>query len=152
MVALTLEDGRIRAMLSIGAMLLAAMLFLGANARPAWSATKDLSRSDLRGPVMVTATYLPSEKATDDIRIQVRLNTHSVDLAQYRLQDLASIRFDAGKEVKSLGVTVRGAGHHVPEILRFAGPVPKGAREMTLILRNLGDVPERTLQRKLPVE
>lgn len=150
MVTLTLEDRR--KTIATGVLFLAAVLYAGINVHAAWSDASGLARSDNRGPVMVTATYVPPAKATDEIRFTVRLNTHSVNLDQYRLGDQAAIRFDEGKEHKSLGATRQGSGHHVMETLRFAGPVPKGARKMALIIRDLGGVPERTLQWKLPVE
>lgn len=135
-----------------GILFIAAALLISVNARAVWSDTKGLSRSDSQGPVMVTATYIPPDKATDEIRFTVRLNTHSVDLDRYQSKDLAFLRFDGGKEHKSLAATRQGGGHHVTDMLRFAGPVPKGAGEMTLIIRNLGGVAERTLQWKLPIE
>jgi len=149
MVAPTL--GNREKILAASILFLAAVL-LSLNAREGWSDTKDLSRSDSQGPVMVAATYIPPDKTTDEIRFTVRLNTHSVALDQYRSADLVFLRFDDGAEHKSLGATRQGGGHHVTDMLRFAGPVPKGAGGMTLIIRNLGGVAERTLQWKLPVE
>jgi len=149
MVALTV--GNREKILAAGILFLAAVL-LSFNAREGWSDTRDLSRSDSQGPVMVTATYIPPDKTTGEIHFQVRLNTHSVALDQYRSADLVSLRFDDGAERKSLGATRQGGGHHVTDLLRFAGPVPKGAGEMTLIIRNLGGVAERMLQWKLPVD
>ncbi len=134
-----------------GILLLAAML-LGLNARAGWPGARDLSRSDEQGPVVVTATYVPPDRTTDEIRFTVRFNTHSVNLDGYRSGDLVFLRFDDGKEQKSLGTTRKGGGHHVTDTLRFAGPIPKGAGEMNLIIRNLGGVSERTLTWKLPVE
>ncbi len=134
------------------AIFLAAMLLAVGNARAGGSDTKGLSRSDSQGPVTVTATCMPPDKTTDEIRFIVKLNTHSVDLDRYQLGSFAFLRFDDGKEYKSLGAMRQGTGHHVVETLRFKGPVPKRAGEMTLILRDLGGVAERTLQWKLPVE
>lgn len=133
-------------------MFLAALLLITGSAGALWASTKGFSRSDSQGPVMVTATYLPTDKTTDEIRVEVRLNTHSVDLGQYKLEDLAFLRFDGGKEIKALGITQQGSGHHVTDVLRFAGPVPKGAGEMTLIIRNVGGIAQRSLTWKLPVE
>ena len=135
--------------IAAGILFLAAVLLISINARAGSSETKGLSRSDSQGPVMVTAAYIPPEKATDEIRFKVKLDTHSVDLDQYRLEDLAFIRFDGGEGKKSLGITRQGNKHHITNILRFAGPVSKGAGEMTLIIRNVGGVAERTLKWKL---
>lgn len=135
----------------------AGILFLAAiilvfSAQQGRSDAKGLSRSDDQGPVMVAATYVPPEGTTNEIRFTVRFNTHSVNLDRYRSEDLVFLRFDDGKEHKSLGAARQGGGHHVTDTLRFAGPVPQGAREMTLIIRDLGGVAERTLTWKLPVE
>lgn len=150
MVALILENSK--KTIAASNLLMAAMLLISVNARGGWSDTQGLSRSDNQGPVMVTATYIPPDRKTDEIRFTVKLNTHSVNLDRYRSEDLVFLRFDDGKEHKSLGVKREGGGHHVTDMLRFAGPVPKGAGEMTLVIRNLGGVAERTLQWKLPVE
>jgi len=150
MVTRTLENND-KTMMA-GIIFLAAMLLLSGNARAVWSDPKGISRTDSQGPVTVTATYMPPDKTTDEIRFAVRLNTHSVDLDRYRLEDFAFIRFDGGDEHKSIGTTRQGSGHHVTEALRFAGPFPKGAGEMSLIIRDLGGVTERTLKWKLPFE
>ena len=144
--------GKNKKTIGTGILFLAAVLLVIGSSGIVWSTTRDLSRSDSQGPVMVTATYIPPDKATGEIHFQVRLNTHSVALDQYRSADLVFLRFDDGAERKSLGATRQGGGHHVTDLLRFAGPVPKGAGEMTLIIRNLGGVAERTLQWKLPVD
>jgi len=83
--------------------------------------------------------------------IESKLNTHSVTLDQYKLEELSYISFDNRPEQRSIGLNPKGAGHHITNILRFAGPVPEGAKKMTLIIRNIGDIVERQLEWNLPV-
>ena len=126
----------------------------------AWSGTasglskKQLKRTDKKGPVTITAIFMnPIDKENNsDLRFEIKLDTHSVDLAQYNLEELSSIRFDNGLERKSNGVSQKGSGHHITNVLRFPGPVPNGAKNMTLIIRNVGDVAERLLEWKLPIQ
>jgi hypothetical protein len=125
-----------------------------------WSGTdqgvsiRSLKRIDKEGPVDITATYLnPLGKAGDsELRFEVKLDTHDVDLEQYELKEISFISFDDGKESKSIGSNREGYGHHITYILLFAGPIPAEARTMTLIIRNVGDVTERSLEWKLPVK
>ena len=126
----------------------------------AWTGTalgvskRSLKRMDKEGPVEVTAIYLnPLEKAGDsELRFEVKLDTHSVDLEQYELKEISFISFDDGTESKSIGLNREGSGHHITNILLFEGPIPAEARTMTLIIRNVGDVTERSLEWKLPVK
>lgn len=115
---------------------------------------KSLKRTDKEGAVTISATYLnPLEKTnSNELHFEVKLDTHSVALDQYRLEELSFISFDNRPGQKSLGLNQKGAGHHITNILRFAGPVPEGAKIMTLIIRNVDDIAERKLEWKLPVE
>jgi hypothetical protein len=124
-----------------------------------WSGTamgvskKSLKRIDKAGPVDVTAIYLnPLEKAGDsELRFEVKLDTHSVNLDQLKLEEISFISFDNGTESKSSGLNREGSGHHITNILTFNGPIPVEARIMTLIFRNVGDISERRLEWNLPV-
>ena len=115
---------------------------------------KSLKRTDKEGSVTISATYLnPLEKTnTDELHFEVKLDTHSVALDQYKLEELSFISFNNRPEQRSIGLNKKGAGHHITNILRFAGSVPKGAKIMTLTIRNVGDIAERQLEWKLPVE
>ena len=113
---------------------------------------RSLKRIDKEGPVDITAIYLnPLGKAGDsELRFEVKLDTHSVELEQYELKEISFISFDDGTESKSIGLNREGYGHHITYILLFEGPIPAEARTMTLIIRNVGDVTERSLEWKLP--
>ncbi|GAB4336690.1 MAG: hypothetical protein Kow0089_07280 [Desulfobulbaceae bacterium] len=131
-----------------------AFFFLVAGAASALS-KKELKRTDKNGPVTITAVFLnPVEKNKDPatVRFEVKLDTHSVDLDQYRLEELSFLRFDDNRDIRSSGVTIEGSGHHKTTVLRFPGPVPENAGKMLLIIKNVGGVPERRLEWKLPLK
>ncbi len=115
---------------------------------------KKLKRTDDNGPVTIIATYLnPVEKTNNvSINFEVKLDTHSVDLDQYHLQDLSFIRFDNGTDQKSSGLSTKGSGHHIVYIVSFPGPVPEGTKNITLLIRNVGGVTERLLEWQLPIK
>ncbi len=76
---------------------------------------KDLKRTDKKGPVTVNATHLNPIKKVDDLSVnfEMKLDTHTVDLDQYKLEDLSFIRFDSSAEQKSSGLNTEGSGHHI---------------------------------------
>lgn len=113
------------------------------NAAP--SAT-DLTRTDDRAAVMVAVTPLNLDDPTAaTLDFQIALNTHSVDLS-YDLTAIATLRSDSGEEVKPTkwdGPT--GGGHHRSGTLSFPQMKDRG-RSLTLVLRGIADVPERTFE------
>jgi hypothetical protein len=115
---------------------------------------KNLKRTNDNGPVTISATYLNPVEKTDNVSInfEVKLDTHSVDLDQYNLQDLSFIRFDNGTEQKSSGLSTKGSGHHIVYIVSFSAQVPEGTKNITLLIRNVGGVAERLFEWQLPIK
>ncbi len=116
---------------------------------------KELRRVNGEGPVEITVLYLnPLEKQTDsEISFEVRMNTHSVDLDAYEMEKMCFIRIDGGPDQSALGwFEPGGGGHHVSGVLKFAGPLPTDAKTIHLIIREVGDVPERIFEWKLPLD
>ncbi len=113
-------------------------------------------RTDATGPVTVEATLLDPGKASDRIRIEIVLDTHSVELDGYKLESLATLRTDTGKVVQPLAIeSPSGSGHHRKGILVFpgtdaSGSLLAGAKTVELIVRDVGGVKERTLRWMLP--
>lgn len=136
--------------ISLGTMILAAILMLHSSAHAGWFDKDDLSKSDSQGAVTVAATLIKPDKKTDEIRFTVKLDTHSVNLDQYKLEDLSFLRIN-GKDRASLGLKKEGSGHHITNVLRFPGPVPEGKGRMELVIKNLADAPERILVWELPL-
>ncbi|MBI3327599.1 MAG: hypothetical protein HYZ81_12975 [Nitrospinae bacterium] len=91
--------------------------------------------------------------------MQVKLDTHAVDLDQYPLEKLAVLRDAQGQEIPALGVeSPSGSGHHREGMLTFPGTDANGklvlspeAETLTLILRGIGGVPERVFRWQLPL-
>ncbi len=72
------------------------------------------------------------------------MNTHSVEL-NFDLKQLAVLKTDTGAEVKpSARFAQVGSGHHVESKLSFPADKIAEARMLTLILKNVSGVAERT--------
>lgn len=113
-------------------------------------------RTDPTGPVTVEATLLDPGKASDRIRIEIVLDTHSVELDGYKLESLATLRTDTGKVVQPLAIeSPSGSGHHRKGVLVFpgadaSGSLLAGAKSIELIVRDVGGVKERSLRWTIP--
>lgn len=116
---------------------------------------KDLRRINKEGPVEISLVYLnPLQGRTDsEPSFDVRMNTHSVNLDAYDMETLCFLRIDGGPEEKALGwFKPGGGGHHVSGVLKFAGPISSSAKSLQVIIREIGGVPERIFEWRLPVE
>ena len=105
------------------------------------------------GGVTVEAKYLGASAAGDAIRFEIKLDTHSVNLDQYDLKQLATLRNDLGVAVKPLTFEKKGSGHHIQNILAFpakdeAGKsvAGDGVTSLELVLFDIADVPQRVLR------
>ena len=123
--------------------------------------TQPLTQEDTQGGVTVSATLLTPDKPRPDgtLAIQVKLDTHAVDLDPYALEKLAVLRDSQGREVPALGFeSPSGSEHHREGVLSFPATDAAGkplvspeAKAVTLILRGIGGVPERVFQWTLVV-
>ena len=78
----------------------------------------------------------------------VTLDTHSVDLDALELRD-AVLRNDRGETLGARPWAAPKGGHHRRGTLTFDGdgaPFLAGARWIELVVRGVGDLPERTLR------
>jgi hypothetical protein len=127
-----------------------------AAATPAYTGTiayTALGKSAQAGNVTVSVTPLTLQTPGTTLDFDVRLETHSVDLG-VDLTQLAVLRTASGAEVKATRWT-GGSGHHVDGTLSFpsidlAGKRVAGSGTLTLLVRNLAGVPERTFTWDLP--
>ena len=120
-----------------------------------------LTQEDKQGTVTVTATLLTPDKPRTDgkLAVQVKLDTHAVDLDQYQLEKLALLRDAQGREIQALGLeSPGGSGHHREGVLLFPSIDVTGkpmlspeAKSLTLILRGIGGVQERVFRWQLPL-
>ena len=80
----------------------------------------------------------------------VELDTHVVNLDGYDLRQLAVLRTDQGQEIQPASWNAASGGHHRNGMLTFPATTASGTplirpdtRSITLVIRNVGDVPER---------
>jgi Spy/CpxP family protein refolding chaperone len=122
---------------------------------------QNLTQQDTQGAVTVTATLLTPDKPRPDgkLAVQVKLDTHAVELDQYQLEKLAVLRDAQGREIHALELeSPSGSGHHREGVLTFPGTDASGkpvlspeANALTLIIRSIGGVPERLFRWRLPL-
>ncbi len=113
---------------------------------------KKLRRVDKQGPVKITATYQnPLEKDLKNIVFDLKLDTHSVNLDQYKLDKLSFVTINSGALQPALSWKPTGSSHHYTGTLEFAGPAPSDIKSLQLVIRGVGDVEERVLEWQLPI-
>ena len=125
------------------------------------STPQNLTQEDTQGAVTVSVTLRTPDKprADGNLAVQVKLDTHAVDLDQYQLEKLAILRDAQGRDIPALGLeSSSGSGHHREGVLTFPGmdasgrPVLSPAAEtLTLMMRGIGGVPERVFRWQLPL-
>lgn len=76
----------------------------------------------------------------------VVLDTHSVELDQYRFEDIVVLRDQAGKEYKSAVTSSKGSGHHREATVQFEGADLAGSDYVELVIKGVAGVPERVLK------
>ena len=124
-------------------LLAAITLGLGVTAVGAFAAESgNMTQTIAGGGVTVKVTYL-NPKATDHMRFQVVLDTHSVNLDTYDLKSLAVLRDETGKTYFPDKVENKGGGHHRESILSFPKLSPE-AKRVELMIKDLSGVKERT--------
>ncbi len=104
-----------------------------------------MTQTNEGGQVTVVATWAgPAAGATFDIQ----LDTHSVDLDALDLAD-GALRNDRGDTLAAIPWTAQAGGHHREGTLAFDGDAAAffaGATWFELVLRDVGDIPERVLR------
>lgn len=93
------------------------------------------------GGVTVKVTPLDS-RASGELRFQIALDTHSVNLDSYDLKSLVSLRDNTGKLYPPTAVENKGSGHHRQATLSFAKP-PNGVKRVELVVKDIAGVKER---------
>ncbi len=116
------------------------------NAAPAGD---DLTQTKEEASVTVAVTPLNlNDKSAATLDFKIALNTHSVDLG-YDLTAIATLSNNAGEKVQPAKWDgPAGGGHHREGTLSFPQLKNRG-QALTLTLRGIADVPERTFTWKV---
>jgi len=111
------------------------------------TAASDATRTNSGGgvTVKVTPVYL---KASGDLRFEVVLDTHSVDLDAYDLKRLIVLRDRAANVYHPTSVESKGSGHHRTATVSFASP-SNGNKNIELVIKGIAGVKERIFQWQL---
>ena len=105
-------------------------------------------QSDAQGAVEVAVKPLDLGKTSQQLKFEVSLNTHSVDLSM-DLAALATMTTDTGLTVQALAWDAPKGGHHASGTLTFPAStadgkvILDGVSKLTLVIKNV-DAPERT--------
>ncbi len=110
-------------------------------------------QSNTGGQVTIDVEWINWIKVEDDSLIfKVTMNTHSVDLDQYDLGELAMLRDDAGYEYHPASWDSAPGGHHRRGTLAFPSPdsLSQGkARYVEMVIRDVAGIEERVLKWEL---
>ena len=102
------------------------------------------TRTDSGGGVTVKVTPLDS-KTRGDLRFQVVLDTHSVDLDAYDLKNLTVLRDGAANIYHPTGVESKGSGHHRQATVTFA-ELTSNVKRIELVIKGIAGVHERVFR------
>jgi len=103
-----------------------------------------LTQTQAGGGVTVKVTYL-NPRASDDVRFEVILDTHSANLDGYDLKNLSLLRDEAGKTYEVTKTENKGSGHHREINIVFSKPSAE-AKRLELVIKDVAGVKERTFR------
>ncbi|HSC71612.1 MAG TPA: hypothetical protein VLH58_09680 [Candidatus Methylomirabilis sp.] len=110
-----------------------------------------VSKRDSQGPVAVTVTLIEVPATGGPVKVKVSLDTHSVALDGIKFDDVVAMGGPDGGAIAPTAVEqAKGAGHHRQAVLAFP-PLPAGAREVRITVKNVGGVGERHFKWELPI-
>lgn len=108
------------------------------------TAASNATRTNSGGGVTVKVTPVDL-KASGDLRFEVVLDTHSVDLDAYDLKSLVILRDRAANVYHPTAVESKGSGHHRSATVIFAKP-SNSTKHVELVIRGVAGVKERVFQ------
>jgi hypothetical protein len=112
--------------------------------------TKGLVQSSSGGAVTIDIEWDKAEYGS--LIFNVAMNTHSVDLDQYDLGELAVLRDNGGKEYHPTSWESAPGGHHRRGVLGFPLPesLSQGKTEyVEMVIRDVAGIKERVLRWEL---
>ncbi|MEE8449586.1 MAG: hypothetical protein V3S39_08130 [Thermodesulfobacteriota bacterium] len=126
------------------------------------TSAKELTRVNAEGPLTIRIVYLnPLGKVEDkSLAFEVGMDTHSVDLDRYKMENHVFLLDDKGRQFKPLGwFSPQGGGHHRSGIIKFPAldsrgkPVlSPGSKSFQLVITDVGGVAERRFQWIFPLK
>ncbi len=133
-----------------------------ARADAGQTSAKELTRVNAEGPLTIRIVYLnPLGKVEDkSLAFEVGMDTHSVDLDRYKMENHIFLLDDKGRQFKPLGwFSPQGGGHHRSGIIKFPAldsrgkPVlSPGSKSFQLVITDVGGVAERRFQWTFPLK
>ena len=113
--------------------------------------TNGLVQSNTGGNVDIDVEWVVAD--SDSLVFNVAMNTHSVDLDQYDLGELAVLRDDRGNEYRAISWESASGGHHRTGILTFPilpDSLSQGkAGYLEIVIRDVAGIEERVLKWEL---
>jgi hypothetical protein len=112
--------------------------------------TNGMIQSHNGGAVTIDMEWLGEEN--DSLVFHVAMDTHSVDLDQYNLEELAILRDDTGNEYRATSWETPPGGHHVRGTLSFTLPdsLVQGTTEyLEIIVQDVDGIKERVMRWEL---
>jgi len=116
--------------------------------------TNGLVQSNAGGSVTIDVEWVVVENhvESNSLLFDVAMNTHSVDLDQYNLGELAVLRDDMGNEYHPVSWDSAPGGHHRRGTLTF--PIPDSlsqgkAKYVEILIRDVAGIKERVLKWEL---
>lgn len=102
--------------------------------------TKEAAEAEVTAKV----TYLnPGEGSP---KFKVTLDTHSVDLDRYKIEDVTILRDDKGKDYHPDLISASGSGHHREATIEFKDMDIPSAKYVELVIEDVAGVAERVFR------
>ena len=105
------------------------------------AAPSGFTHTDSGGGVTVNVTYV-HPKDTNEIRFEVVMDSHTVNLDPYDLKALSLLRDDTGKNYQPTKLASKGSGHHREFTISFPKISPP-AKRMELVIKEVAGIKER---------
>ena len=125
------------------------------------SFAESLTRQHSGGGIEIDVTLLNPGAiySGNDLVFDVGMNTHSVPLDQYVMEELSYVRDERGKVFKALAwESPKGGGHHRFGKLKFSGKDKDGSpiimndnKYIEVVIKDVGGIKERVLRWELPI-
>jgi len=103
-----------------------------------------LTKTQSQGVVVVKATLLPEKSTNSKLVFEIVMNTHSVDLQQYKISQLAEVSFGSDPNTQNFKWEPSSKdSHHMMGYLTWNGEVNTGYVNISLNLKGIDDIPSR---------